>query len=304
MTTPRGTDTGAPAEVDPQEGGDPLAARTPSASATPVADPSVGQSSTGQPSVERSAGQPPGPQSAAPAPPGPIGTGDRAVSDHGTDPQVSREPEAAVARGGGLRPGILEAPRPGAGERAPESGSAATSPTTVLPVVAASPRVPPPTPPAAPAVPGVPRRLAPPAGAPPRSVSRGEGRPTSATRPAARPRRARLTLKRIDPWSVFVLSLVGSVFLGIALVVAAAALYAVIDSLGVTESLNQLFAEVTGTTAAIEPLLTAGRVVGTAAVLAAANVVLLTLLATLGALLYNLCASFTGGLELTFGERD
>lgn len=103
---------------------------------------------------------------------------------------------------------------------------------------------------------------------------------------------------------MFVLSLVGSVFLGIALVVAAAALYAVIDSLGVTESLNQLFAEVTGTTAAIEPLLTAGRVVGTAAVLAAANVVLLTLLATLGALLYNLCASFTGGLELTFGERD
>jgi hypothetical protein len=45
-------------------------------------------------------------------------------------------------------------------------------------------------------------------------------------------------------------------------------------------------------------------VIGGAAVLAALNVVLLTLLATLGALLYNLCASFTGGLELTLGERD
>ncbi len=41
-----------------------------------------------------------------------------------------------------------------------------------------------------------------------------------------------------------------------------------------------------------------------AAVLAALNVVLLTLLATLGSLLYNLCASFTGGIELTLGERD
>ncbi len=38
--------------------------------------------------------------------------------------------------------------------------------------------------------------------------------------------------------------------------------------------------------------------------LAAVNVVLLTLLATLSALLYNLCASFTGGIELTLGERD
>ena len=38
--------------------------------------------------------------------------------------------------------------------------------------------------------------------------------------------------------------------------------------------------------------------------LGAVNVVLLTLLATLGALLYNLCSSFTGGIELTLGERD
>ncbi len=33
-------------------------------------------------------------------------------------------------------------------------------------------------------------------------------------------------------------------------------------------------------------------------------VTLLTLLATLGSLLYNLCASFTGGVEVTLGERD
>ncbi|MCW2680966.1 MAG: hypothetical protein JWM62_2367, partial [Frankiales bacterium] len=121
---------------------------------------------------------------------------------------------------------------------------------------------------------------------------------------AGRTRRARLSLRRIDPWSVFVFSLVAAVFLGVALIVAVAVLYAVLGSLGVTSSLNQLFAEVTGGNATTEPLFTGGRIIGGATVLAAVNVVLLTLLATLGALLYNVCSSFTGGLELTFGERD
>ena len=135
----------------------------------------------------------------------------------------------------------------------------------------------------------------------------GGSRPVAAAgpRPAAgRTRRARLALRRIDPWSVFVFSLVAAIFLGIALVVAVAALFAVLGSLGVTGSLNELVAEVTGGNATTEPLLTGSRIVGGAAVLAAVNVVLLTLLATLGALLYNVCSSFTGGLELTFGERD
>ncbi len=121
-------------------------------------------------------------------------------------------------------------------------------------------------------------------------------------RPASKARKARLALKRIDPWSVFVFSLIAALLLGIALVAAVAALYAVLDSLGVQSSVNELFDEVVG--AGSGPLITGRRVVGGAAVLAALNVVLLTLLATLGALLYNLCASFTGGLELTLGERD
>lgn len=115
-------------------------------------------------------------------------------------------------------------------------------------------------------------------------------------------RKARLALKRIDPWSVFVFSLIAALLLGIALVAAVAALYVVLDGLGVQSSVNQLFAEVVG--GGSGPLVTGRRVIGGAAVLAALNVVLLTLLATLGALLYNLCASFTGGLELTLGERD
>ncbi len=143
-------------------------------------------------------------------------------------------------------------------------------------------------------------------------ASAGQSRPSprpavgraddASSRPAAKARRARLALKRIDPWSVFVFSLIAALLLGIALVAAVAALYAVLDSLGVQSSVNELFDEVTG--GGSGPLLTARRVIGGAAVLAALNVVLLTLLATLGSLLYNLCASFTGGVELTLGERD
>ena len=119
---------------------------------------------------------------------------------------------------------------------------------------------------------------------------------------AGKNRRARLALQRVDPWSVLLLTFVVSVFLGIALVVAVFTLYTVLGALGVEDSLNRLYADISGTAGG--PLLSASRFVEVAAVLAAVNVVLLTLMATLGALLYNLCASFTGGIEVTLGERD
>lgn len=185
----------------------------------------------------------------------------------------------------GPRPGAVRSSAPGDGpgwSQTPTSGEGSPpSRTTVLPGGSARP---------------APR---------PARSTRTDGRPTTGSRPVAgRTRRARLSLRRIDPWSVFLFSLVASVFLGIALVVAVAVLYAVLGALGVTESVNQLFAEVTGGDVAEGALLSSGRIVGGATVLAAVNVVFLTLLATLGSLLYNLCASFTGGLELTFGERD
>jgi len=136
-----------------------------------------------------------------------------------------------------------------------------------------------------------------------RPTTQRPARPGDSPRPAARSRKARLALQRIDPWSVFLFTLVASLFLGVALVVAVAALYAVLSSLGVLTSINDLYVEVIGGDATT-PLFTVERFLGGAAVLAAVNVVLLTLLATLSALLYNLCTSFTGGIEVTLGERD
>ena len=113
-------------------------------------------------------------------------------------------------------------------------------------------------------------------------------------------RRAHLTLRRVDPWSVFVMSLLLSLFLALVTIIAAVVLYAVLDQLGVPRSINKTANDVQGG----GDILTRGRFLGGAALIAAANVVLLTALATLSAVLYNICATFAGGLELTLAERE
>lgn len=109
-----------------------------------------------------------------------------------------------------------------------------------------------------------------------------------------------MALRRFDPWSVFVSSLLVSLFLAVVTIVAAIVLYAMLAALGVPDSINQAVTDVQGS----GPLLTKGRFLGFGALIAAVNVVLLTGFCTLGAMLYNVCATFTGGIELTLAERD
>jgi hypothetical protein len=131
-------------------------------------------------------------------------------------------------------------------------------------------------------------------------------RPAAPRPPLSRPptpvrgRRAKLAVRRLDPWSVFVVSLLLSLFLAVVTIVASLVLYAILSALGVPGSVNDAISEVNGS----GPLLTKGRFIGFASLVAAANVVLLTVLSTVGAMLYNVCATFTGGVELTLAERD
>ncbi len=153
-----------------------------------------------------------------------------------------------------------------------------------------------------------PRQLA---GIPPRAASSTgpavrPARPAG-QQPASRGRRVRLSLRRVDPWSVFLSSVVASFFLGVALVVAAVVLFSILSALGVIDSVNTLIGDVTADpsgTATPSSAISVGTVLGFASVLAAVNVILLTALATLGAFLYNLVAQLTGGVEVTLGDRD
>ncbi|MEV5715370.1 DUF3566 domain-containing protein [Amycolatopsis mediterranei] len=147
----------------------------------------------------------------------------------------------------------------------------------------------------------------PPAGGevPPASTQRA--RPSALRRPGRGPRRASLQVKRFDPWSVLKLSLVLGVAMFFVWLVAVGVLYTVLDGMGVWDKLNGTYSSLVGgegANASAEPLISAGRVFGIAAILGAINIVLVSALATVSAFIYNVSADLAGGLEVTLSERE
>jgi hypothetical protein len=121
----------------------------------------------------------------------------------------------------------------------------------------------------------------------------------------AHPRRARLRVSHVNPLSVLKLSLLFGACMLVVLLVAVAALWFVLDSAGVFSSITEATSTITddsgsGGTAA---WFSFGRVMLIAAGLGVLNVLAFALLSTVGALLYNLCSDFVGGVEVTLSER-
>lgn len=127
---------------------------------------------------------------------------------------------------------------------------------------------------------------------------------TSESAPAAGPRRVRLAVSRIDPWSVMKLSFLLSVAIGIMIVVAAAVVWQTLNSLEVFTQVNTTIAEITGSTSFFDLLefVAFDRVISLAVMVAVVDVVLLTALSTIGAFLYNIVAALVGGIHLTLTD--
>jgi len=148
------------------------------------------------------------------------------------------------------------------------------------------------------------------------SAAAGAARVTQAVRTARNtvgsaasrgPRRARLNLKRVDPWSVMKFSFAVSLVLFIVVIVATSVLYLALDAMGVFQSVNGSLSDLVSAGGGQDSgsfEITAKGVIGTAVVLGLINVVLFTALATLGAFIYNVCADLVGGIEVTLAERD
>src|SRR4051812_49717731 len=118
-------------------------------------------------------------------------------------------------------------------------------------------------------------------------------------------RRARLTLKRIDPWSMLKFSFVYSLAGLVVLLVAVVALYGIVDAMGVIGSIQTFLRDVEGSKngSGVADWLSFGRVFSIALVVGLINVVLFTAFATLTAFIYNVCTDLVGGVEVTLAER-
>ena len=86
-------------------------------------------------------------------------------------------------------------------------------------------------------------------------------------------RRARLTVKRIDPWSTLKFSFVYSVAGLVVLLVAVIALYAIVDAMGVIDSIRNFLNDVEGNKSSIAEWLGFGRVMTVALVIGCVNVI-------------------------------
>ena len=141
----------------------------------------------------------------------------------------------------------------------------------------------------------------------PAASASSASRAAAAAAPARRTRKARLRLSRLDPWSVMKTSFLFSIAFGILLVVAAWVLWAVLQSSGTFESINRAVNDLLATpnsasTFDLGRYVTGDRLIGFSALIAAADVVIFTALATLFSFLYNLSATVLGGLEVTLAE--
>jgi Transmembrane domain of unknown function (DUF3566) len=134
---------------------------------------------------------------------------------------------------------------------------------------------------------------------------------SSATQPKGLKRQARqahLTVARVEPWSVMKFSFVVSLVSFVILFVAVSILYGTLSALGVFNSLQHVVQSVTSSQGSTGVnagrWFTASRVLGYTALLGSINIVLITAMSTIGAVIYNLTSRLIGGVEVTLRESE
>ena len=123
--------------------------------------------------------------------------------------------------------------------------------------------------------------------------------------PKAKVRRARLLVSKVDPWSVLKMAFLLSVARGIVTVVAAIVLWTVLDLTGIFDQVDSLLGTLAGSEGGgfeLKKVASLGQVASFATIIAVINVVLLTALSMLSAVLYNIAATLVGGIGVTLTD--
>ena len=140
------------------------------------------------------------------------------------------------------------------------------------------------------------------------AASRGAAAKATAAQPKRTARQAHLTIARLEPWSVMKFSFVVSLVAFVILFVAVSVLYGALAGLGVFDSLQRVVSDVTSSQGSTgvnaKAWFSASRVLGYTALLGSLNIVLITAMSTIGAVVYNLTSRLVGGVEVTLKETE
>ena len=124
------------------------------------------------------------------------------------------------------------------------------------------------------------------------------------------PRKAHLQVARFEPWSVMKFSFIMSLVCFLVLFVAVAVLYVILSWLGVFDALSNTIHDLTsndqGKSGGLNPAswFSAARILGYTALIGTLNVLLITALATVWSVIYNMAADLVGGVEVTLKEAE
>ena len=133
-----------------------------------------------------------------------------------------------------------------------------------------------------------------------------KARPKVSKAPQAR--RANLVIARLEPWSVMKFSFLMSLVAWVVLFVAVALLYYALSGLGVFAAIQRTLSSVTSSQSSagvnLAAWTSASRVLGYTMLAGAVDIVLITVLSTIGAMIYNLVTHLGGGIEVTLKETD
>jgi hypothetical protein len=125
---------------------------------------------------------------------------------------------------------------------------------------------------------------------------------------APQARRANLVIARLEPWSVMKFSFLMSLVAWVVLFVAVALLYYALSGLGVFAAIQRTLSSVTSSQSSggvnLAAWTSASRVLGYTMLAGAVDIVLITVLSTIGAMIYNLVTHLGGGIEVTLKETD
>ncbi len=119
------------------------------------------------------------------------------------------------------------------------------------------------------------------------------------------PRRVRLAVARVDPWSIMKMSFLLSVAVGIAGVVLTAVLWMILSTMNVFTDVEGVLQGLQSTTEnpfSIKDYVGFGRVVSLSIVIGVIDVILMTAIATVMAFLYNIASALVGGVQLTLTD--